>query len=272
MTKAPDNFCQCVLEQYSPSPNILIKDHSAQKYKAAQLQGAAAARLRNRALPVKSWLCCFNFLWLKRDYNIPVFLEQGMCQARKDNYNNWQKRRNITQWQELTRGIHCPPSSDKLNCKSKAWQHSPNIKQEVRGKEWRNSKKSAGPKRQFALFPKEMLWHASDHRQPSSVKWLWIGARGQQEDRATRLLDQNRVSVAGRADVLFWKPSRRLSQPGPTASHVLLTEASMNYYISFCYLSSWFITDRQLSFKRSTTLRGPPRCPQKEGVREWGRV
>lgn len=125
-----------------------------------------------------------------------------------------------------------------------------------------------GPQRQLALFPKEMLWHANDHRQPSSVKWVWIEPRGQREDRSTRLLDQSRASVAGRAAVLFWEPSRRLSRPGPTASHVLLAEARMNYYISFCYLSSWFITDRQLSFKRSTTLRGPPRCPQNERERE----
>lgn len=76
-------------------------------------------------------------------------------------------------------------------------------------------------------------------------------------------------SVTGRAAALFWELSRRLSQPGPTASHVLLAEAHMNYYISFCYLSLWFITGKQLSFKRSTTLRGPPlRCPQKERERE----
>lgn len=47
-----------------------------------------------------------------------------------------------------------------------------------------------------------MLWHANDHRHPSSVKWLWIAPRGQQEDRATRLLDQSRASVAGSAGVL----------------------------------------------------------------------
>ena len=81
------------------------------------------------------------------------------------------------------------------------------------------------------------------------------------------MLDQIGASVAGRASVLSWEPSRRLSRPGPTASHVLLTEAAMNYYISFCYLPSCFITDRQLSFKRSTTLRGPPRCPQRERER-----
>lgn len=40
-----------------------------------------------------------------------------------------------------------------------------------------------------------MLWHASDHRKPSSVKWFWIAARGQWEDRATRLLDQSGWAV-----------------------------------------------------------------------------
>lgn len=44
------------------------------------------------------------------------------------------------------------------------------IKQEEWTKAWRNSKKTMGPRRQFALFPKEMCWHATDHRQPSNVK------------------------------------------------------------------------------------------------------
>lgn len=57
---------------------------------------------------------------------------------------------------------------------------------------------------------------------------------------------------------MFWEQTRRLSRPGPTASHVLLTEACVNYYISFCYLSAWFITGRQSGFKGSTMLRGPP--------------
>lgn len=146
------------------------------------------------------------------------------------------------------------------------------IKQERKGEEWRISRKTLGPRRQLALFPKEMLWHANDQRQASSVKWLWIAPRGQRGDRATRLLEQRRVSVAGRVGSLFWELSRRLSWPGPTASHVLFVEAHMNYYVSFCYLSSWFITDRQLSLERSTTLRGPPpplQMPSEaEGVRE----
>lgn len=85
------------------------------------------------------------------------------------------------------------------------------------------------------------------------------------------MLEQSRVSVAGRAGVLFWEARRRLSRPRPTASHVLLTEACMNYYISFCYLSSRFITDTQLSLKRKTVLRGPSRCPQRERERETDR-
>lgn len=35
----------------------------------------------------------------------------------------------------------------------------------------------------------------------------------------------------------------------------------------FCYLTSWFITDRQLSFKRSTTLT-PPQMPPEKRERE----
>lgn len=45
------------------------------------------------------------------------------------------------------------------------------------------------------------------------------------------------------------------------ASHVLLTKVCMNYYISFCYPSSWFITSKQLSFQRSTMLSVPPIFP-----------
>lgn len=59
-----------------------------------------------------------------------------------------------------------------------------------------------------------MCWHASDHRQSSNVKWLWIEVREQREDSTTRSLDQSGASGAGRATALFWELSRRLSRPG----------------------------------------------------------
>lgn len=128
---------------------------------------------------------------------------------------------------------------------------------------------TVGPWRQV-LFPHKMHWHASDHRQLSKAKWLWIEPRGQWEERSTSLLDQSRVNVAGRTLVLSREPSGRLSPPGPSTGHVLLTESHMNYYISFCYLTSWFITDRQSSFKRSTTL-SPPHTPSDAPRKERGR-
>lgn len=146
------------------------------------------------------------------------------------------------------------------------------------GEGWRTKEfQKAGPRRHIDLSPKEMSWHTDDHRQPSNVKWIWIEIE-EWGRSTTRWLDQSRVSGAGRAGALFCWLSRRLSWRGPTTSHVLLTEASMNYYILFCYRSPWFIADKQLGFQRSTMSGGPHRCPQRDRIhilskekhrREW---
>lgn len=123
------------------------------------------------------------------------------------------------------------------------------------------------PWRQLALFPHQMHWHANDHRQLFNAKWLWMELRGQREERSTKLLDQSGANVAEHR-YCSQEPSRRLSRLGPSTGHVLLTESHMNYYISFYYLTSWFITDRQLSFKRSTMLRDLPPDTPRERERE----
>lgn len=99
----------------------------------------------------------------------------------------------------------------------------------------------------------------------SDSEWLLEDSDGtEQGDCWTRA---GQVVLAGPGSLLS-ESNRRLSQSGSTASHVLLAAARMNYYISFCYLSSCFITERQSGSGKNTTLWGPPRWTLK--MREGG--
>lgn len=84
----------------------------------------------------------------------------GCSESSAENRRDHQTSRNIQ---------HQEADTVKLRVKRQT-TGSKHIKQEAWSEEWRNSRRTVGPRRQFALFPKEMCWHASDHRQPSNVK------------------------------------------------------------------------------------------------------
>lgn len=136
------------------------------------------------------------------------------------------------------------------------------IKHEVRAKEWRNSEKTV---KQFALYPKEMLWHVSDHRQPSIVKWLWIAARGQNNkttgpERGEWCWQGRRIVPGSRAGG-YHGPGQPLATCSSARSAWIITFHSVIFHHGSLQTDNWD--------SREAPHSGVPADALRRGEREW---